>query len=145
MRNLSLSLLVALAFGCGGSDITSDKPIDANPNAPDAYQIPDANPNAPDTNPNAPDANTIDATAPADAPVTADASPDAALIFCNRYEDLCGYDPAMNRFDDEAACLAAYESFSADRQTCVEGELDLLESDSDLNHCRSAMGRPPCN
>ncbi len=157
MRTLSLTLLVALAFGCGDSDITDDlqidldaiSNIDAPPGQPDADTTqpdadttqPDADTTQPDADTSQPDADTTDADT-----TQPDASGDPGQIFCDRYDTLCGYDALdNNRYDDEATCLSDYDGFTTPQQTCVENQLDLLESDGNLNHCRSAMGRPPCN
>jgi hypothetical protein len=127
-----ICLLAMLALGCTGSDISQDPPIQTTDAAPGTV---DASEDTPDGSPDTPDA--------AQPP---DASPDRAQDFCDRYETLCGYDGAnMNRYDDEEHCLTTFEEMSAARQACVENELDELENDANLLHCRAAMGRQPCN
>ncbi len=139
MRFTSLTLLL-FAFGCGDADITGDPQIDLDAiENIDGQILPiDADITVPDADITVPDAAAIDATPPADANL------EAAQAFCDRYETLCTYSADPNRFDDEATCLTAYESFDAAQQTCVEDQLDQLEVDSQLSHCRSAMGRNPC-
>jgi hypothetical protein len=132
MSRLSISLLVLLAFGCTGSDISQDPPIQTTDAAPGTV---DASEDTPDATPGAADAaEAIDG-----------APPSRAQLFCDQYEALCGYDEANNRYDDESHCLTTFEGLEADRQDCVEAELDSLENDNNLNRCRSAMGNPPCN
>jgi len=95
---------------------------DADPNMPDADMTPDADPAAPD------------------------AAPNIALIFCMRYESLCGYDPQNNNlFNDETTCLNTYNTLDATRTICVEDQLDQLEIDGNANsHCSKATGSGPC-
>jgi len=137
MRVLSLFLAAALWSGCGGSDISEDPPIfDASGSVVDS--APGTIDSAPGTIDSAP--GTIDS-----APGTPDADVNRAQVFCDRYDTLCGYDAAnANRFDDEAACLGAFDTFDATQRDCVEGQLDAFETDGMLQHCGRAMGNGPC-
>jgi hypothetical protein len=145
----TLGVLVAmsLSLGCDQPDIRDKGPI--NPANPDArvatidadITIPDAD--TTDADLTLPDA---DLTIPdADLSVP-DADPNAAIVFCNRYQNLCGYDAMNNnRFDDETTCLNTYNTLDAVRMVCVEDQLDQLEIDMNPNsHCSKAMGNGPC-
>jgi hypothetical protein len=135
MRTLSFAVIALLWVACDGNDISDDQRVyDASAGAIDATPGIDAIPG-------------IDATPGIDAPPgTPDADVDRAQTFCDRYDSLCGYDMAdMNRFDDEAACLGAFEGFDADQRDCVEGQLDDFETDGMTQHCGRAMGNGPCS
>jgi len=131
MRTFILAAIVLASVECGGSDISEDPPIGS---ADASVAIDSATPNA--------DAADIDAGRD-----TPDADPgDRAQAFCDSYETLCGYDGAnASRFDDEAACLAAFGGFDAGQRACVVNELDELEIDGMLQHCARAMGTGPCS
>lgn len=127
---LCLVVIACFGLGCDASDISDNPPVGS---VIDASSI--------DADPNAPDASDIDAD-----PGAPDAAVNRAQAFCDRYDDLCTFDPLdANRFDDEPACLAAFNSFDAARQTCVEDELDAFENDANAMHCARATGTGPCN
>jgi hypothetical protein len=120
---LGLALFALIAPGCDGSDISDDPPITSTQT---------------DAGGDIADAAGGD---------VADASEGSrAQIFCDRYDDLCMYDDAdAMRFDNEAACLAAFEDFTPARQECVEGELDQFEANSMAIHCNRANGTGTCS
>jgi hypothetical protein len=56
------------------------------------------------------------------------------------------YDAAnAMRFDDQEACLTAFEDFTPSQQGCVEGQLDLFEVNSMAIHCNRANGSGTCS
>jgi hypothetical protein len=130
MRPLYLAVIALLWLGCDGSDISEDPPIGTSDAA---ATIDSAGP-------------TIDGAVGIDAmPASPDADVNRAQDFCDRYDSLCGYDNTnMNRYDDEAACLAAFDGFLPDQRDCVESELDSFETDGMLQHCGRATGNGPC-
>jgi hypothetical protein len=128
MRTLFALVVGLLAIGCDASDISDNDPI----GQVDPIDASD------------PDASSIDG-AVFDAGDPADGS-NRAEEFCARFDTLCGFDPNNNnRFDDQATCVGTFDGFNADRQDCVEGELDLFESDGIQVHCTRATGKNPCN
>lgn len=121
--SLSLAFVVV---ACGGDD----------------EQLPDSTASVIDA-PNIDADTTLDAdTTDAD---TTDAVPSRSEEFCNTYTTVCGFDTQnTNRYDDRAACLTAYEGYSANRLTCVDTHLGLAASDA-TTHCPHATGLAPCD
>ena len=67
-----------------------------------------------------------------------------ALAFCEDYSDICGFGEA-GRYASESDCRSSYESFSTEKQGCVEQHLGFASaSDPDL-HCPHATGIGPCD
>jgi len=125
---LIMALAAAICFGCDASDISDNPPIG---------QVDPAD--ASDIDASSIDGSVFDAGDPADGSSRTEE-------FCARYDSLCGFDPNnQNRFDDQGTCVSAFEGFDPGRQDCVEGELDLFESDGVQIHCTRATGKNPCN
>ena len=77
----------------------------------------------------------------------------AAEAFCSTYGFVCMFDDNAgdaSRFDDQPSCIAAFNGFSAARQTCVAEHVGLAEDAEDGSgeedmHCGHATGEAPCN
>jgi hypothetical protein len=76
-----------------------------------------------------------------------DAGSDEAATFCATYEQICGFSGSGNRYDDLEACLEAFDAYDAERQACVESELEQAEGATGgarNTHCSGAAGNAPC-
>jgi hypothetical protein len=66
-----------------------------------------------------------------------------AQQFCDKYEADCGYG-MDDRYEDEAACIAAFDAAGMGCQTCWTMHLGFVES-MGLQHCAHACNDDQCN
>ena len=68
---------------------------------------------------------------------------DPAAAFCTQYETTCGFDSGGHSSAEE--CIAAYNSYDAERKACVETHVGFAEDTGDTElHCPHATGEAPC-
>jgi hypothetical protein len=65
----------------------------------------------------------------------------AAKYFCDGFMQICGFSAMY--YADYDTCLAAYDSYSVNREMCVGNELGMAAMDK--AHCVGASGGVPCD
>lgn len=69
---------------------------------------------------------------------------DAAIAFCQDYEEVCGFGEA-GRYASESDCRSRYDASSPDKQACIEQHLGFATASDPEVHCPHAAGETICD